>query len=292
MASHISLIEDGRAIGIDGQPREPRPLNPWLGFPLEVHPHMRQREVAHRSNPNPLLLLRTGASGRARIRSGQHLYELQLEPGQIDVFADGFQMDHGWWDCSRGEVVALELRAELLRDLLHEELPRLRLRTVLAGKDPVLEQLLTAIRWEIASGCHSGRLYAEGLSLAVLGCLRERYADPEAQGTPRQHRLTDAQVRTVADYVDARLTAKLGLEQLAGLLDMSPYHFARLFKSTVGQTPHRFVLARRIDAARHLLRQDRPLVDIAYAVGFSSQAHFTEAFRKHTGCTPARARAA
>ena len=78
MPSHIPLVENGSLIGVDGKPLAPAPLNAWRGFPFEVHPHMRRGEVAHRHNPNPLVVVRTGAHGRSRIRSGTRTYELYL----------------------------------------------------------------------------------------------------------------------------------------------------------------------------------------------------------------------
>src|SRR2546426_10801855 len=220
MASHIQLIEDGRPIGLDGTPLASRPLNAWMGFPLEVHPHMRPREVAHRTNPCPLVLLRTGSHGRARFRSGLKIYDLELAPGQVDVFPDGFQMDHGWWDCSPGEIIAIELRSEMLHDLLREEVNTFRLRPVLAARDPILEQLIHGVRREIDCGCPSGILYAQGVSLAILGCLLDRYAETPLEA-PKKPRLSEAQAKKVVEYIDARLATRLDVARLADLLDLS-----------------------------------------------------------------------
>ncbi len=77
---------------------------------------------------------------------------------------------------------------------------------------------------------------------------------------------------------------------MAALVDLSPFHFARLFKATRGVTPYRFVLERRIAAARRLLGSDAGLAEIAYATGFASQSHFTTIFRREIGVTPGAAR--
>jgi AraC family transcriptional regulator len=71
---------------------------------------------------------------------------------------------------------------------------------------------------------------------------------------------------------------------------MSPYSFSRLFKATAEATPYHFVLARRIQRAEMLLGGEMSLSEIALTLGFASQSHFTEAFRRRTGRTPARAR--
>src|SRR4051812_20671837 len=172
MPSHIPLLEEDHVIGLDGKPLAPLPVNAWAGLPFEVHPHMRKGEVAHRYNPHPLLLLRLRAHGRARIRSGPSVFDLSLAPGQIDMFSAGFHMDHGWWDCSPGEVLAVDLDPERVHSSFAEETDAIDVRTRLSVRDPVLEALFACIRCEVDSGCASGRLFAEGLSLAVLARLR------------------------------------------------------------------------------------------------------------------------
>lgn len=70
---------------------------------------------------------------------------------------------------------------------------------------------------------------------------------------------------------------------------MSPDHFAHCFKLTFGVPPHRYVQQQRIAAGQRLLRRTRmSIAQIAAAVGFASQSHFTQVFRDHAGTTPAR----
>ena len=291
MSSHIQLVESGRVIGLDGRPWAPLPVNAWTGFPFEAHKHMRKGEVAHRYNPNPLVFLRYGASGHARIVSDKHTYDLTVAPGQIDVFPAGFRMDHGWWDCTPGQLLAVELCALPLHELLHEEGDLFRLRTTLSGCDPSLAQMIECIRTEIDQGCPSGRLFADGLSLALVGYLQARYSATDATSQPR-HSLSQPQIKLIAEFVEAHLGANLRVTQLAALVHLSPHYFTRLFRTSFGMTPHRYVLQRRLEAARRMLRTDTSIADIAYSLGFSSQAHFTQAFRRHTGSTPARLRSA
>jgi AraC family transcriptional regulator len=72
---------------------------------------------------------------------------------------------------------------------------------------------------------------------------------------------------------------------------MSTYQLARRFKESKGLPPHQYVLRRRIERARELLRQpETTVLDVALACGFSSQSHFASAFRLFTGLTPRRYR--
>jgi len=290
MASHIPLVEEDRVIGLDGKPLAPLPVNAWAGLPFEVHPHMRKGEVAHRYNPHPLLLVRLRTHGRARIRSGHSLFDLALAPGQVDVFSTGFRMDHGWWDCTPGDVLAVELDPERVHSTLGEETEDVDVTTRLAVRDPVLEALCTSMRREVDSGCASGRLFAEGLSLALLARLRECYGTRAARRDSMTRKLSTRQLHEAIAFIDANLAADLSLASLARLVSMSPSTFARLFKASVGATTHNFVLSRRLQRAEILLNGDTSLSEIALAVGFASQSHFTEAFRRRTGRTPSRVR--
>lgn len=288
MASCIPLIERGKVIGLDGRPLEWAPLNAWQGFRIEIHPHMRRGQVEDRCNPTPLILIRLGARGASRIISGKSRFELALDDGQADVFAPGFQMDRGSWDCTPGTVIAIELHEPLLGDLQQQHGDRLSLRTSLAVRDPILLRLAGCIREEVEQGCPSGRLFADGLSLAVLGYLSSRYSMKPARPA-RPGRLTSAQLRVVSDHIEANLGSDLSVARLAGLIGLSPFHFSRMFKAGTGDSPYRFVLLRRVEAAKRLLRSNVSLSEIAYTVGFSSQSHFTSIFRRETGMTPGHA---
>jgi AraC family transcriptional regulator len=95
----------------------------------------------------------------------------------------------------------------------------------------------------------------------------------------------------VLDYVEANVEGDLTLDRMASIACLSKYHFARAFRQAVGQSPHRYVSAKRLERAKALLLQDdRSLVDIALALSFSCQANFTRAFRQATGQTPSQYR--
>jgi len=93
--------------------------------------------------------------------------------------------------------------------------------------------------------------------------------------------------RRTLELMDAQLDAKLTIEALAHEVGLSPAHFARAFKETMGLAPHRYLLARRIDQARRLLdAPDAALSDVAHRTGFADQAHFTRLFKREFGVTP------
>jgi AraC-like DNA-binding protein len=100
-------------------------------------------------------------------------------------------------------------------------------------------------------------------------------------------------LRRVKEYVAAHLAEGLSLEKLAAHAGLSVHHFARAFKLSTGMPPHRYLLEQRIQKAAELLeRTGQPIVDIALAVGFADQAHFSRSFHSLAGLTPSQFRRA
>jgi AraC family transcriptional regulator len=103
--------------------------------------------------------------------------------------------------------------------------------------------------------------------------------------------LAPRQMRRVLDYINAHLADELGLVELAAIAGLSPNHFGEAFKVSVGKSPHRFVMERRVQHAMELLRNEvRSIAEIAHATGFSIQSRMTENFRRVTGLTPGQFR--
>jgi AraC family transcriptional regulator len=107
----------------------------------------------------------------------------------------------------------------------------------------------------------------------------------------RSHRrggLSPAALQRVTVFIDANLGAAIRLRDLAARAGLSPYHFARAFKTSAGVTPRTFVEGRRIERATQMLADtDRPIAAIAVETGFGTQSRLTSTFRRRTGFTPA-----
>jgi len=105
--------------------------------------------------------------------------------------------------------------------------------------------------------------------------------------------LPSCRLRRVTEHIQQNLDKDLRLAELAALVYMSPYHFARLFKCTTGVPPHRFVVRQRIArASAFLATQGLSVAQISRMVGFRTPSHFTTVFRRVTGVTPRRYRTA
>lgn len=125
------------------------------------------------------------------------------------------------------------------------------------------------------------------LSHWLLVQIVSRYAsldqpEPEVTGTlSRRHR------RLLQERIEAELAQPLNLDILAGWVNLSPYHFARLFRATFGCAPYQYIQEQRLLRARNLLRQPgSKITAVALACGFGDHSQFTRAFRKRYGVTP------
>jgi AraC family transcriptional regulator len=129
-------------------------------------------------------------------------------------------------------------------------------------------------------------LYCESLAMAVLARAMEFRDDGPVASGPRAG-LQSWRLRRATEYIEDNLGELVTLNDIAEHTGLSRMHFAAQFKRATGLSPHAFLMQRRVETAKAMLIDDRlPIVQIAFAVGFHSQAHFTSAFRKATGTTP------
>jgi AraC family transcriptional regulator len=105
----------------------------------------------------------------------------------------------------------------------------------------------------------------------------------DVRGLPRY------KLQQVIVYIDEHLAERLSLETIAQQIGISQFYFCHLFKQSMGVSPYQYLLQQRIERAKHLLLQTSPnIADIALAVGFSNQSHFTRQFKQVVGITPKR----
>jgi AraC family transcriptional regulator len=87
--------------------------------------------------------------------------------------------------------------------------------------------------------------------------------------------------------VHAKIEDDLSLDEMAQSVGLSTAHFARLFRKSMGETPHQFVLRQRLERARAMLRaRDVRVLDVALICGFKTQQHFAQVFRGVWGVSP------
>jgi AraC-like DNA-binding protein len=112
-------------------------------------------------------------------------------------------------------------------------------------------------------------------------------ARSQPAGTAPRAALAPHRVAAVVGYIDQHLQEAIGVHGLAGVVGLSPFHFARMFKAALGVPPHVYITQTRMDRAKRLLHESNlTLRDVATSVGYQTQAHFTGVFHKHVGTTP------
>lgn len=122
---------------------------------------------------------------------------------------------------------------------------------------------------------------------SILQSELERKASGADERAPKGA-LAGWQIRRLKDHVDANLERPIPVRDLADVAQRSPDYFCRAFKRTFGESPHAFIVGRRLDRAIELmLGTDDPLAQIALSCGFGDQAHLCRAFRARYGRTPA-----
>ncbi|WP_374667811.1 AraC family transcriptional regulator [Ramlibacter sp.] len=191
-------------------------------------------------------------------------------------------------------LATFRLSRELVADCAIElGLPpdRARLRHQVVPADDVLRPLALALHADLRDGNPDGARASERLAMALVGrlLLREHH---QAAGPARRD------LDRVRDHIEQHLATELALDDLARVAGMSLFHFCRVFRDTTGITPHRYILARRMEHAKRLLwagaggagaaaeAHAPSVLEIALACGFASPSHFSAQFKRHTGRTP------
>ena len=155
--------------------------------------------------------------------------------------------------------------------------------------DPLLRQLIRALVHEIGHGTMD-RLLADSLMTSIVVRVVHRFSPPHPEHGPD---LIRPRLQRVLDYIEANLDRDLTLSELAEVACLSACYFSRSFKEAMGVGPQRYTTQRRIELAKRLLRwRTDTLAIVAAEVGFADQSHFTHIFRRETGMTPGRFRAA
>jgi AraC family transcriptional regulator len=201
--------------------------------------------------------------------------------GEFDILVPG----------GRSDAVVLSLQRDFFNRKAAEELgteaPFPGTRWTMA--DPLMLGIGTALCAEWRAERVPSTTLLESFAVAIAIHLAR---NPRGAGGARNSAgLPPRKLEHVRSFIDAHLAEPLLVEQLAAVVHMSPFHFARLFKLATGTSPHAYVTTQRVGRAKELLRSSSlALVEVAAAVGFQTQGHFTEVFHRFAGITPRRFR--
>ena len=258
----------------------------WQGVQVEQYRLGPMQMPAHHHQHHLLLLYQTEGPTTIRRQQGSQVEVEQFKTGDLSLLPSG----------EYGSVVsdATFTTTHLLIDDTHLErvarqgldLAHFRLRDEFRFEDPFLTQLGRQLLAAAGSRHALGLLYVESLTNALCHQLIEHHAIHE-QRVAIGRTLSAAVLDRIDAYLEANTETPITLETLAGLANLSVFHFARLFKAAKGLSPYQYVLNWKISRAQQLLRTgELPLADISDALGFATPASFSVAFKRAVGQSP------
>lgn len=239
-----------------------------------------------RMDPHTILVRRAGPTELVQ-RQGATVQRRCWLPGEAIIVPSGVPT---FW------------RSESPRDNIHIDLDpawlqrvaggaEVRLRSCFGQPDPVLSALAAALMASLHTNASLQPSFADGISQSLAAHLLEHYALSEGRERPATA-LSRRELDRICALVEGDLQHRWSVREMADAVGLSGFHFCRLFKAASGQSPHAWLTRLRMEEAMRLLRATaRPVFDIALDTGYSTAAHFSQAFRRHWGVTPREARA-
>lgn len=260
----------------------------WQGITVELHSLPKSEYPEHYVQGHRLAIMRRGKPITYEWKQDGNWKSRQTYPGTFFLQSHGDLNAPRWFEPF--EIIAISLApsfvARCFQNTINSNLLRFQERR--AEYDPNIAQFAAYFEAELLKNSYGGTLYGESLALAFSLYLLERHSESSIPLPRPRGKLSSLQLREVIEYIHTYLGSELSLTELASQLKLSPFHFSRLFKQSLGLSPHKYVLQNRIERAKKLITASRnlPLSDIALQTGFYDQTHFGKAFKKYVGVSP------
>lgn len=262
----------------------------WEGIHVEYHRQPPNEGPKHYFQQHSIGLALNSAriSG---ILNGKHYASEPWQSGEIFIGGAGTHFQLGTVEDSEFIAIALEPTDfnktvyESTNSNLTEIIPHWQIY------DPLIFGIAWALKTELEAGGINGTLYVDALKNALSMHILHRYCAQKPHLRDFEGGLKPVKLQILINYINDYLNRDLHIAELANLVQISPYYFSRLFKESIGVTPHNYVTKCRIEKAKQLLkRQDLSIAYIAQQVGFNDQSHFSKTFCKIVGVTPKKYR--
>jgi AraC family transcriptional regulator len=218
-----------------------------------------------------------------------------MPQGALKIVAAGPRSVWRWGPGAPIDMLHVSIDDAALRGFAAElEIVPPDLGTRVGFEDPVLLRAAVELAGELGADRGARSLVADGLRIELIVRLLDGYSSLPSgvAGRLPRTRLGSRTLGLLDEYVRTHLESQIRIDDLAALAGMSRFHFVRVFRTSVGQTPHQYVLKRRLARARELVgSSNAPLRDVAAMTGFADQSHLTRTFKRTFGTTPAALRA-
>ena len=259
---------------------------PWTGLILEKH-RVGAVEIPEHEHHTFCLHLQTSGPVEMDWHSHGRSGHLNTGAGNLIFLTPGTRDSLLWHGPSQRIIASIDpsILVKAATQLELNQLPDFE--NLWSFQDDQLRLLLTEMEREVTSGSATGPLYGDLLGLSLSVALIRKYGHAAATPALQKGGIAKPRLNRVLEYIATNLSSEIRLEDLAAIAGLSLFHFARAFRESTGVTPHQYVLQRRIDTVKTLLRtRNWNLEAIASATGFADASHLTKAFRRHTGTTP------
>ncbi len=259
----------------------------WSGISLKGYRYDKL-EVHIPTMRDYMIVVYQQAHTTMRRRNGGPWKSATVEPGVISILTRA--EESVWqWD-STIDVKHIYLSQDIIDQVSFQvfgkNLKNIEIEDHVRCIDQAIPHYLKLLEQELTSNALGGNLYIDALKTQVAIHILRQYARLEIKD-PRDGNLGASLRKTVLEFIDETLADDIHLDDLAACVKLSPFHFARKFKSEFGVSPHIFVTQRRVEKAKTLLKEKRlPLKAIAFDCGFADQSHFNKVFKKVIGVTP------
>ena len=262
----------------------------WGGVTLDLHQHASGYSVCTPAHDHHLICYCSAGGGRLIQGRDGILHDSFLSAGMSLVMPAGCDST---WEGDAAPSARFRVPVEIVQSAA-EQLGRraagaFEIRNVFETRDNTIERGAQILTSEIDRPAHrSQSLIVETLSCALAAHMLRSYNAFELPADEDIPPLAKHELAKVLEFIEGNLDRSISLVELASLVNVSRFHFARLFKRSTGTTAIAFVEQCRIRRAQALVADtDTPLAEIALMTGFADQSHFTRRFHRAVGCTPA-----
>jgi AraC family transcriptional regulator len=208
-------------------------------------------------------------------------------------------MDFGARVSGAVRTLHLYLRRALLQevaaDILDCDHAHIEILPRFGERDPLIERLILGIGDVLRDDDPTATMYVDYLARAVAARLVQQHSSASSSTHRGDCPTTMAKGRLgkAIDFMEANLDQSIGLLAISDAAGLSPSHFARQFRASVGQAPHQHLMQRRVEQAKRRLGETNAgIAEIAITCGFANQEHLSRLFKRACGTTPAAYRKA
>ena len=264
-----------------------------------IHFRHSSSEVVVHGSDDHCMVLNLGASLFTFVYRGKRRFEGKMLQNEVAIIPAG----SSWLCRAEGshlpEMMLLYLRPLFVRTAAGElNFPHneIGLTPQIGFRDKHISHVAMSLLHELNEANVDGRLYADSLATGLAIQLARRYSSLKdvhvGHGGMAPHKLRQA-IALIDHHLSDEEEGRVALRAVARAVSMSYFHFSRAFKQSMGMTATSYIAERRIERAKKMLEEtELPISEIALRSGFSSQSHFTTAFRRLAGATPKAFRAA